>query len=135
PGPASLARGARPAHQLLLPVRGNVMRGWGAPGPGGPSRGIAWRAAPGAAAIAPCTGTVLFAAPFHGYGRLVILACGGGYDAVLAGFGVLAAAPGQGVRAGAALGSLPDAGHAPALYLELRRDGTPIDPAPWLRSG
>jgi murein hydrolase activator len=135
-GPIRLAAAAHPAHQLLRPVAGHVIRGWGDHTPAGPATGISWRAAPGASVIAPCSGRVLFAAPFHGYGQLLILDCGGGYDAVIAGFAKLDTATDAAVRAGTTLGTLPDSrAHRPKLYMELRRNGEAIDPTPWLPAG
>ena len=112
-------------------VRGAVVVAYGAATSAGPASGITWRAAGGAAVRAPCGGSVLFAAPFHGYGQLLILACGGGYDAVIGGFARLAAAPGDLVAAGQTVGILP--GGAPRVYFELRHDGAALDPTPWLR--
>ena len=134
-GPIHLAASARPAHQLLRPVTGPVIRRWGAHTPAGPATGVSWRAAPGARVVAPCSGKVLFAAPFHGYGQLLILDCGGGYDAVIAGFAKLDATVGDTARAGQPIGALPAVSRPPTLYMELRRDGTAVDPAPWLRLG
>ena len=46
---------------------------------------------------------------------------------------------GNAVQAGEPVGVMPDwdpraPGTRPALYVELRRDGQPVDPAPWLRA-
>ncbi|MGC8477056.1 MAG: murein hydrolase activator EnvC family protein, partial [Acetobacteraceae bacterium] len=130
-GPGVLGPGARPMHQLLAPVHGAVVVAYGAATQAGPASGITWRAAPGSAVVAPCGGTVQFAAPFQGYGRLLILACGGGYDVVIGGFARLAAVPGDRVRPGQTVGTLP--GGLPRVYFELRHDGTALDPTPWLR--
>ncbi|MGH7043190.1 MAG: murein hydrolase activator EnvC family protein, partial [Acetobacteraceae bacterium] len=134
-GPIRLTAKSRPRHQLLHPVAGRMVRRWGAHTPGGPATGVSWRTAPGARVVAPCSGRVLFAAPFHGYGQLLILDCGGGYDVVIAGFARLDATVGGITRAGQAIGVLPAGGKPPKLYMELRRDGAAVDPAPWLRTG
>jgi septal ring factor EnvC (AmiA/AmiB activator) len=82
----------------------------------------------------------MFAAPFRSYGPMLIVDCGGGYYAVLAGLARLDAAVGQRVLSGEPLGVMPGwdprapARHRPELYVELRHDGQPIDPAPWLRT-
>ena len=133
-GPIRLAARTKPDHQLLRPVAGPIIRSWGDHTPAGPATGLSWRARPGARVIAPCTGRVLFAAPFRGYGQLLILDCGGGYDAVIAGFAQLDAAMDAVVRAGQIVGTLPDADHRPKLYLELRHNGVAIDPTPWLHA-
>ena len=134
---AALARPAGPAlaqqaGQLVTPVAGAVLRAFGAPAEDGPATGITYAAAPGAYVSAPCAGRVAFAAPFRSYGQLLIVECGGGYDIVLAGLGSLAARPGHATRPGEPLGRMPDGGKA-SLYVELRAQGRPVDPAPFLK--
>lgn len=136
---ASLPAGAAPRGQLTAPVAGNVLRGWGAPTDAGPATGITYQAPPAARVVAMCGGRVVFAAPFRSYGLLLIVDCGGGYHAVMAGFQALGAKVGQLVRAGEPVGAMPtwtpgQGGARPALYVELRREGQPIDPAPWLKA-
>ncbi len=117
-----------------LPVAGRLVRGFNAPGEGGPSRGLTFAAPPGARVTAPCGGSVAFAAPFRSYGRMVILDCGQGQHLVLAGMERLDVTGGQRVQAGEPLGVLPAAGQ-PTLYVELRRRGEAVDPRPLVRSG
>jgi len=136
---ASLPAGAAPRGQLTAPVAGSVLRGWGSPSDAGPATGITYQAAPAARVVAMCGGRVDFAAPFRSYGLLLILDCGGGYHVVMAGFQKLDAAVGQLVRAGEPVGTMPtwtpgQGGTRPALYVELRREGEPIDPGPWLKA-
>ena len=136
---ASLPSGAAPRGQLTAPVAGSVLHGWGSPGDAGPATGITYQAPPAARVVAMCGGRVVFAAPFRSYGLLLIVDCGGGYHAVMAGFQKLDAAVGQLVRAGEPVGAMPawtpgQSGARPALYVELRRDGQPIDPGPWLKA-
>lgn len=130
--PARPSGGSAPGR-LLVPVSGSVIRGYGQPTEAGPAVGISYRGQSGAAVVAPCAGRIMFAAPFRSYGQLLILSCGGGIDAVLAGFGQINAKPGEMVQAGSALGTLPDTG-TPLLYLEVRRGGDPVDPKAWLHS-
>jgi septal ring factor EnvC (AmiA/AmiB activator) len=89
--------------------------------------------------VSPCAGRIVFANAFRSYGLLLIVDCGGGYHAVLAGFDRLDAKVGQQVAAGEPVGVMPNwepgvSGNRPALYVELRHDGQPVNPAPWLRA-
>jgi septal ring factor EnvC (AmiA/AmiB activator) len=138
-GGSTLAAAAQPKGQLTAPVAGTVFRSWGDPTDAGPATGISYHAAPAALVVAPCAGRVEFAAPFRSYGLLMILDCGGGYHAVLAGFEHLDAKIGQYVRPGEPVGAMPGwqpgAGSSrPSLYVELRHDGQPVNPAPWLKA-
>lgn len=93
---------------------------------------------PGGIVVAPFDGEIVYAGPSRGHGPSLILRHGGGYHSVLAGLGRLEIGIGQGVLAGEPVGMMPDAaGDAPGgkLYIELRRDGRPMDPRPWLPDG
>lgn len=132
--------GLRAGTAGVLPVAGTVVRRWGDQTEAGPARGISLRAPPKGRVVAPCTGRVAFAGPFRSYGNLVIIDCGQGYHFVLAGLDRLDTEAGAGIREGEPLGLMPDWDPAgttarPALYLELRRAGQPVDPAPFLRGG
>lgn len=135
PPPADTA----PPGSLIVPVAGSVVRDWGAPTEAGPAEGISYRAAPDARVVAPCSGRVAFAAPFRSYGNLAIISCGGGIDVVLSGFAALAVRPGQAVRRGNPVGTMPDWSPAasaprPTLYVEIRRHGDPVDPGPLMKN-
>ena len=60
-------------------------------------------------------------------------------DVVMAGLDRLDAKAGQSVQMGEPVGVMPDwqpggPGRRPSLYVELRHDGNPVNPAPWLRT-
>jgi septal ring factor EnvC (AmiA/AmiB activator) len=138
-GAGTIASGAGPHGQLQPPVIGVVVKGWGEQADGGPATGLSYHAPPGARVIAPCGGRVVFAESFRSYGLLLIIDCGGGYHVVLAGFQRLDVKLGQSLLAGEPVGIMPDwdpgtPSQRPALYVELRHDGAPVNPAPWLRS-
>ena len=138
-GAGTIAAGAGPRGQLQPPVIGVVVKGWGEQTDGGPATGLSYHAPPGAHVISPCGGRVVFAASFRSYGLLMIIDCGGGYHVVLAGFQRMDVTLGQSLLAGEPVGVMPDwepgaTTKRPALYVELRHDGTPVNPAPWLRS-
>ncbi len=122
------------------PVAGSMVQNFGAPTVAGPAAGVVYRAAPGARVAAPCAGAVMFANRFQSYGLLVILDCGGGYNAVLSGMARLDVAAGQTVLHGQPIGQMQgydakDPAAAPDLYVELRRNGVVVNPAAWLANG
>jgi septal ring factor EnvC (AmiA/AmiB activator) len=113
-------------------VAGRIAIGWGEVGPGGPHRGLTFAAARGARVVSPCAGRAVYAAPFRSYGLLLIVDCGGGYHFVLAGLDRLDTAAGRRLLAGEPVGVLAETGSGGAsLYVELRRNGQPVDPRPW----
>ncbi len=140
----ALARPAGPGlgearGQLTAPVAGSVRRGWGDGGDSGQANGVTYSAAPGARVVSPCSGRVVFASPFRSYGLLLIVDCGGGWHAVLAGLDHFDAQAGQAVREGEPVGVMPGwdpraGGPRPGLYLELRKGGQPVNPGPYLRA-
>jgi septal ring factor EnvC (AmiA/AmiB activator) len=129
----------RGALTLTAPVAGTILRGFGEAGEAGPTTGISYRAAPAARVVAPCGGRVVFAGPFRSFGLLMIVDCGASWHAVMAGFDRLDAAVGQTVQQGEPIGQMPGwdptgASPRPSLYVELRHDGAPVNPAPFLRA-
>ncbi|WP_300301788.1 peptidoglycan DD-metalloendopeptidase family protein [Ferrovibrio sp.] len=120
-----------------LPARGRVVGRFGQSDENGvPLRGIRIEARAGGQVIAPADGKVMFAGPFRGYGQLLIIAHGGGYHSLLAGFGRIDRSVGQWVLAGEPVGLMGNSpGEKPVLYLELRRKGETVNPLPWLASG
>jgi septal ring factor EnvC (AmiA/AmiB activator) len=130
---------------LPIPVNGVKSRDFGASdGNGGTERGISIVTRPGAQVTAPCDGWVVYAAPYRSYGKLLILNAGGGYHVVLAGVERISVDIGQFVLTGepvAVMGSGPQVasamltgaagGSQPVLYIEFRKDGSPVDPNPW----
>jgi len=137
-GPGTLAGVKAGKGQLVAPVSGKVVRAWGDSTEAGPATGISYQAAPDARVVSPCSGRVDFADPFRSYGLLLIVDCGGGYHAVLAGFAKLTSQAGQAIKAGEPVGSMPNwepgAKTRPSLYVELRHEGKPVNPAPWLKA-
>ncbi len=132
PTPASL-----PASSGGAPVAGNIVQAYGAATLAGPSTGVSYGTGPGARVTTPCAGTVMFAGAFPSYGNMVITDCGGGTSVVLAGMDHLDVAQGQRLVKGQPIGSMrgydPTAPtRQPRLYVELRRNGAPVDPSSWL---
>jgi septal ring factor EnvC (AmiA/AmiB activator) len=121
------------AAGIVQPARGKITVNFADPqDSGGQSKGMMLETRPHAQIVAPFDGQIVFEGPFRSYGQILIIEHGGGYHTVLAGLGRADAVVGQWLLAGEPVGVMgsPDTGH-PQLYLELRRDGQPIDPAPW----
>ncbi|HVY59311.1 MAG TPA: peptidoglycan DD-metalloendopeptidase family protein [Xanthobacteraceae bacterium] len=139
-GPALAFASAK--GMLRLPVNGVKIRDFGAPDRnGGTERGQSVATRPGAQVTAPCDGWVVYSGPFRSYGQLLILNAGGGYHVLLAGMERISVDLGQFVLTGEPVGVMGSGGQIasavtagssqPVLYIEFRKDGTPVDPTPW----
>jgi len=129
--------------QIATPVSGSFVKRFGkSDGNGGVMLGDTVATQSDAIVTAPADANVLYAGPFRSYGQLLILDVGGGYHVVLAGMNRINVSPGQAVLAGEPVGAMGDAKVASAagsaigtagreLYIEFRKDGKPVDPAPW----
>lgn len=141
---AAAARPAEPSAQrsfsqaqgeMPMPARGTVAVHFGQPGESGmPARGITIETRPDAQVVAPFDGQVAFAGPFRGYGLLLIIEHGEGYHTLLAGMARIDTSVGQHLVAGEPVGVMGDSEEKPLLYVELRHQGQPVNPLPWLAS-
>jgi septal ring factor EnvC (AmiA/AmiB activator) len=132
--------------KVPMPVNGVKIRDFGAPdGVGGTEKGLSIATRAGAQVTAPADAWVVYAGSFRSYGQLLILNAGGGYHILLAGMERISVDLGQFVLTGepvAVMGSgshiaaiLATGSSQPVLYIELRKDGVPIDPGPWWAAG
>ena len=119
---------------IAQPARGRVVGRFGEPDRNGSARkGIDVETRVDAQVVAPSDGKIVFAGPFKGYGQLLIIAHGGGYHSLLAGFERIDATVGQAVQAGEPVGRMGgDDANKPTLYVEVRQKGEPVNPIPWL---
>jgi septal ring factor EnvC (AmiA/AmiB activator) len=134
---------ARAKGLLPLPANGEVRTAFGAEdGLGGKSQGVSLVTRPEAQISSPADGWVVYAGPFRSYGQLLIINAGDGYHVLLAGMERIDVQLGQFVLAGepvaamasqrlASVGAVDVGAIQPVLYIEFRKDGTSIDPAPW----
>ena len=122
--------------KLPFPAAGSVIIRYGqATEAGMTQKGISIKTRDGARVIAPYDGLVVFAGPFRGYGQILILEHGEGYHTLLAGLTRIDTVLGQWLAAGEPVGLMEKEDRdAPVLYVELRRNGQPINPLPWLAS-
>jgi len=122
--------------RLPMPAEGRISHRFGDHRPGAPheAQGLTLSTRSSALVTAPHDGTVSFAGPFRSYGRLLIIDLGDGYHLLIAGLAQSDVTVGQWVLAGEPVGSMTRTtdGTRPGLYLELRRNGSPVDPLPWM---
>lgn len=126
PGPA-LRPGTAPARSrrsyYVLPVEGRLLTGTGEISDAGVhARGLTFAAAAGARAVAPRAGRIAYAAPYRGYGEVVIIDHGGGWTTTLTNLSGLAVKRGDQVRARQPLGRTGTG----EVTVELRKDGRPF---------
>ncbi|MCQ0987789.1 murein hydrolase activator EnvC family protein [Jiella marina] len=129
--------------RLSKPVLGRQIIGFGETDDiGRVTTGSSFATRAGDVVVAPADGRVLYAGAFRSYGQLLILDAGDGYHVVLAGMERIDVESGQFVSAGepvALMGArrlasvqMAEFGASePALYVEFRKDGKPVDPQPW----
>jgi septal ring factor EnvC (AmiA/AmiB activator) len=121
---------------LTPPVSGALLIRFGDEAPdGSSSHGVTFETQPEGQIVAPHDGQIVFRGPFRGYGEILIMEHRGGYHTLLAGLGRTDVVVGQWLLAGEPIGvtESPRGGKA-RLYIELRRNGRPIDPWPWLEA-
>ncbi|HEY8194831.1 MAG TPA: peptidoglycan DD-metalloendopeptidase family protein [Hyphomicrobium sp.] len=111
---------------------------------GGQSKGVVIETRYAAQVTSPCDGWVVYAGEFRSYGQLLIINAGDGYHVLLAGLSQIDVQPGQFVLTAEPVGTMSGGQRntqtsaqvsGPVLYVELRKDGRPIDPDPWWASG
>lgn len=128
---------------LRLPARGAILKKYGmGDGFGGQTQGMSIATRTGAQVTSPADGWIVYAGPFRSFGKLLIINAGDGYHVVLAGMDELFAEVGSFVLTNEPVGTmqqtrlatsdiLESGASRPVLYIELRKDGVAIDPAPW----
>ncbi len=145
-GPSGRMKPAVPFHlargKLPSPAHGATIVSFGDPTSNGrKSEGMVIQTRHGGQITSPCDGWIVFAGEFRSYGQVLIINAGGGYHVLLAGLSHIDAQLGQFVLAGEPVGTMTLApkgktqGNAPVLYVEFRKEGRPIDPAPWWHQG
>lgn len=82
-------------------------------------------------------GQVIFASWFKGYGNMLILDHGDSYYTVYAHIQEMFKKEGDAVDTNEVIGTVGEAAasQGPTLYFEIRHEGNPVDPKPWLDRG
>jgi septal ring factor EnvC (AmiA/AmiB activator) len=122
--------------RLAWPVRGKIVRGFGATDESGrKSSGLLIASKAGTAVHAVSHGRVVFADWLRGYGLMIIVDHGDGYLSLYGCNETLLKDVGDWVDAGQTLATSGASGgqKTPGLYFEVRAKGQPVDPRAWLR--
>ncbi len=131
PGQRALDDGARP---LIMPLKQpRLLYGFREDDPDDPVRrfqkGLRLGSLPGAVVYTPYDGKVVFAAPYRGFGNLLVIEHEGGGATLLAGLHSFAISVGDWVKQRTPVGVMdadPSGRHR--LYFEFRVDRKPVDP-------
>lgn len=124
--------------QWRLPIardKFDVSSVWGDPRPGGREHAGIDLAAPSGTKVRSTTdGVVVFAGESGGYGQIIKVRHGGGYETWYAHLSRMTARLGDRLRAGQELGRVGSTGTStgPHLHFEVRRRGDAVNPRPYL---
>lgn len=124
--PKGTKRFAQAKGGMLQPVSGRLLKRFGRG-----EKGLTYSGRSAAQVVAPYAGRVEFSGPFKNYENLIILNVGDGYFVLLTGLNELSVGAGDTVRRGEPIGTLPSRKNT-EIYIELRKNGSPVDPKPWL---
>lgn len=123
---------------LVWPANGRAAHGFGDARGDGSLRwnGVLLEAPRGAAVRAIHHGRVVYSDWLPGMGLLLVIDHGAGYMSLYGHNESLLREPGDWVAPGEAVASVGDTGgrSQAGLYFEIRKDGRPVNPRPWMRS-
>ena len=122
--------------KLPRPVAGRIVEGYGQVRAGGLKwQGDLFATQRDAPVHAVSQGRVVYADWLAGLGLLIIIDHGDGYMSLYGHNDRLYESVGQHVAAGQTIAQAGDSGGSarPELYFEIRKEGKPLDPRPWLR--
>jgi len=128
--PKGVGKFAAAKGKLRAPVPGRITRNYGSG-----EKGMTVSTRSRAQVISPYAGRIEFAGAFKNYDNVVILNVGDGYFILMTGMGETYVETGENMRIGEPLGLMPfNAKGASNLYIEFRKNGSTINPKPWLGS-
>ena len=122
---------AGPVNGFIWPVRGKVVGHFGKEKTGVPNKGIDIQTGNGTSILASKSGVVAFCSEtVRGYGKIIIIDHGEGYQSVYAYNRKNLVSHGQSVTQGEVIGKVGDTGRAdtPLLHFEIRKGHVPKNP-------
>jgi len=117
---------------IRVPAAGKLSQRFGESKLNETTKGIIITTRFGAQVTAPYDAEVLFTGPFMEYGSMIILRHSDGFHTLLAGMSKIDASVGDFLLEGEPIGAMGDENNN-RLYMELRSNNQPIDPADWVR--
>lgn len=130
---------AKQRGKLLMPALGKITGRYGqaranASGKSTTWRGLMIQARQGSDVLACANGQIVFSDWLRGFGNLIIVDHGDGYLSIYANNESLYKSVGDKVSRGETIASVGNTGgeERPGLYFELRRNGQPFNPLPWI---
>ncbi len=118
---------------IRVPAAGKLSQRFGESKLNETAKGIIITTRQGAQVTAPYDAEVLFTGPFMEYGSMIILRHSDGFHTLLAGMSKIDASVGDFLLEGEPIGAMGDDENNNRLYMELRSNNQPIDPASWVR--
>ena len=130
---------AKQRGKLLMPALGKITGRYGQARANVSGKSTTWRglmiqARQGSDVLACANGQVVFSDWLRGFGNLIIVDHGDGYLSIYANNESLFKSVGDKVTRGETIASVGNTGgeEKPGLYFELRRNGQPFNPLPWI---
>lgn len=113
---------------IRAPAAGTLQKTYGSGG----SKGITILTTSGASVMAPYDGEVVYTGNFMNYGRMVILKHADNFHSLVAGLSNISISTGEFLLEGEPIGAMGSEENHRKLYVELRKDNHPVNPASWI---
>ncbi len=127
--PSDVAAGRAQFSNYRLPVTGSLVRGLGEVSSAGVrARGLTISTRPGAQVVAPAEGRVIYAGPYRGFGRIIIIDHGSSWTTLLTTLASLDVRVGDQLDQGTPVGKAGT--DRPTITVELRQGTKPVDITP-----
>ncbi|NBO18140.1 MAG: hypothetical protein EBV03_02750 [Proteobacteria bacterium] len=118
---------------IRSPAAGKLVQHYGSQqGKNATSRGVMLKTRANSPVLAPFDGEAVFTGPFLNYGDMVIIRHEGGFHTLLAGLQQIDVEVGQFLLEGEPIGAMGEGEAETRLYIELRKNNQPVDPARWI---